>query len=109
VVVPSTFLGQLDLVRVLLFNPKDFITSLISFGEVHLRVSCDFIGAVRFFSILWPFASLCGVNILATCCAKSSDFSLSLLAQGPAVGVVARIGGEASFGFLLFLLCFHIA
>jgi hypothetical protein len=39
---------------------------------------------------------------------KSSDSSLSLLDQGPAVGVVARIGGEASFGFLLFLIGFHI-
>jgi hypothetical protein len=74
------------------------ITFLIFFGEVHVRVCCDFIGAVKFVSISWSFSSLCGVNILAKCCAKSSDFSLSLLAQGPAVGVVARIGGEASFG-----------
>jgi hypothetical protein len=61
---------------------------LISFEEVYIRVWCDFIGAVRFLSISWSFASLCGVNTLAKCCAKSSDFSLSLLAQGPAVGVV---------------------
>jgi hypothetical protein len=64
--------------------------------------------AVKFFSISWSFSSLCGVNILAKCCTKSSDFSLSLLAQGPAVGVVAHIGGEASFGFLMFLIGFHI-
>jgi hypothetical protein len=44
---------------------------------------------------------------LAKCCAKSSDFSLSLLAQGPAVCGVARITGDASFGFLLFLIGFH--
>jgi hypothetical protein len=81
---------------------------LISFGELYIRVWCDFIGAVRFLSISWSFASLCGINILAKCCAKSSDFSLSLLAQGSAVGVVARIGGEATFGFLLFLIGFHI-
>jgi hypothetical protein len=66
---------------------------LISFREVQVRVWCDFIGDVRFLPISWSFASLCGVNILAKCCAKSSDFSLSLLAQGPAVGGVARIGG----------------
>jgi hypothetical protein len=84
------------------------ITSLISFAEVKARVWCDFIGAVRFLSISWSFASLCGVNILAKCCAKSSDFSLSLHAQGRVVGVVARIGGEALFGFLLFLRGFHI-
>jgi hypothetical protein len=81
---------------------------LISFGEVHVRVWCDFIGAVKFISISWSFSSLCGVNILAKYCAKSPDFSLSLLAQGPAVGVVARIGGEASIGFPLFLIGFHI-
>jgi hypothetical protein len=81
---------------------------LISFREVEVRVWCDFIGAVRFLSISLSFSSLCGVNILVKCCAKSSDFSLSLLAQGPAVGVVARIGCEALFGFLLFLIGFHI-
>jgi hypothetical protein len=64
---------------------------LISFGEVHVRIWCDFIGAVRFLSISWSFASLCRVNILAKCCAKSSDFSISLLAQSPAVGVVAEV------------------
>jgi hypothetical protein len=84
------------------------ITSLISFGKVCIRVWCDFIGADRFLSISWSFASLCGVNILAKCCAKRSDFPLSLLAQSPAVGVVARIGGEATFGFLSFLIGFHI-
>jgi hypothetical protein len=39
---------------------------------------------------------------------KEFGFLLSLLAQGPAVGVVARIGGEASFDFLLFLIGFRI-
>jgi hypothetical protein len=81
---------------------------LISFAEVQVRVWCDFIGAVRFLSISWSLASLCGVNILAKCCAKNSDFSLSLLAQGSAVVVVARIGDEAFFGFLLLLIGFHI-
>jgi hypothetical protein len=47
---------------------------------------------------------LCGLIILTKCYAKSSDLSLLLLAQGPAVGLVSRIGGESSFGFLLFLI-----
>jgi hypothetical protein len=75
---------------------------LISFG-------CDFIGAVRFFSISWSFASLCGVNTyISKVLCKEFGFFLSLLAQGPAVGVVARIGGEATLGFLLFLIGFYI-
>jgi hypothetical protein len=47
----------------------------------------------------WSLSSLCGVNILAKFCAKSSDFSLLHLAQGPVIDVV-HIGGEDSFGFL---------
>jgi hypothetical protein len=43
------------------------------------------------------------------CFAKSSDFSLLLLARGPAIGVVSAVGGESSFGFLLFLIGFQIA
>jgi hypothetical protein len=74
-------------------------TSLISFGEEYVTIWCDFIGAVRFVSISWSFASLCEVNILAKSCEKMSEFSLPLLAQGLAVGVVTRIGGEADKTF----------
>jgi hypothetical protein len=71
------------------------------------KVCCESMGAAIFFPISWSLSSLCGVNILAKCCAKSSDFSLLLLAQGPVVDVV-RIGCENSFGFLMFLIGFHI-
>jgi hypothetical protein len=65
-------------------------------------------GAAISFSTSWSLSSLCGVNILAKCCTRSSDFSLLFLAQGPVVDVVVRISGEDSLGFLMFLTGFHI-
>jgi hypothetical protein len=62
------------------------------------KVCCESMGAAIFFSISRTLSSLCGVNILAKCCAKNSEFSLLLLAQGPLVDVV-RIGGEKFLRF----------
>jgi hypothetical protein len=90
------------------FNPKDLIVYLICLGVVIGRVCCVSIGAAVFRSISWSLASLCGVNILTKYFARISDFSLLLLAQDPAIGVVSRMGGENSFGFLLFLIGFQI-
>jgi hypothetical protein len=71
------------------------------------KVCCDSMGAAIFFSISRSLSSLCGINISAKSCAKSSDFSLLLLAQGPVIDVVS-IGGENSLGSLMFLTGFHI-
>jgi hypothetical protein len=83
------------------FNLNDLMTSLISFGVVVGKVCCESMGAAILFSISWSLSSLCGANISAKCCGKSSDFSLFLLAQGPVVDVV-RAGDEDSLGFLCF-------
>jgi hypothetical protein len=72
------------------------------------KVCCDLWKLLYFFSISLSLSSLCGITILAKCCAKSSDFSLLLLAQGHVVDGVVRIGGEDSLGFLMFLIGFHI-